>query len=369
MRPPSRTGRPSYVALSESGELGRRAQRAAGLLAACELCPRRCGVDRTTGAGGVCGIGARARVASYGPHHGEESVLRGRAGSGTVFFGGCNLRCRFCQNSEISHRPAGEELAPAQLAAVFLDVQDMGCHNLNLVTPSHVVAQILAALAIAVPQGLRIPIVYNTGGYDAVETLALLDGVVDIYMPDVKLLDAEPAERYLTARDYPEVVRRAMTEMQRQVGDLVMGADGLAVRGLLVRHLVMPGLVAESEQVFAFLAGLSPDTFVNVMDQYRPCAEASLATADVDRGQRDGRQRLAEAAPRRDGGRVHREDAAPARDAGNTAARNDQTDVVSDGRDRVADLRSIARRITRAEFGAALDAARAAGLRRAARSP
>lgn len=368
MGPPSRTARPAYVALSESGELRRRAQRAAGLLAACDLCPRRCGVDRTTGAAGVCGIGARARVASYGPHHGEESVLRGWAGSGTVFFGGCSLRCRFCQNSDISHRPAGEELAAPQLAAVFLDIQDMGCHNLNLVTPSHVVPQILTALAVAIPQGLRIPIVYNTGGYDAVETLTLLDGVVDIYMPDVKLLDAGLATRYLTAHDYPEVACRAVTEMHRQVGDLVVSADGLAVRGLLVRHLVMPGLVAECERVFAFLAGLSPDMFVNVMDQYRPCAEAALATAGAGPAQRGARGHRAEVAPRCDGGRVHRKEVAPAHDGGNTK-RSDKTGVVDDGGNRVADLRPIARRITHDEFAGALDAARAAGLRRAARSP
>lgn len=302
------TDPPAYIALSASGELERRAERAAALLAACELCPRRCRVDRTSGAGGICGIGARARVASYGPHHGEEAVLRGWAGSGTVFFGGCNLRCRFCQNEDISHRPAGSEVGPDRLAAVFLDLQRMGCHNLNLVTPSHVVPQILAALAIAAARGLRLPVVYNSSAYDAVGTLALLDGVVDVFMPDLKLLDADLAELYLTARDYPDVARRAVTEMHRQVGDLVVGSDGLAVRGVLVRHLVMPGLVDESARVFAFLAGLSADTFVNVMGQYRPCAAAERAPDD---------------------------------------------------------LRAIARRTTRAEHIAALEAARAAGLTRA----
>ena len=315
---------PAYVALSESGELGRRAERAAALLVACELCPRRCNVDRTVGRAsvqpspegatarlGVCGIGARARVASYGPHHGEESVLRGWAGSGTVFFGGCNLRCRFCQNADISHRPAGRELDEEQLAAVFLDVQEMGCHNLNLVTPSHVVPQILAALAIAAARGMRLPVVYNTGGYDAAETLALLDGVVDVYMPDVTLLHPDLAERYLTARDYPDVARTAVAEMHRQVGDLVTDADRVAVRGLLVRHLVMPGLVDESARVFAFLAELSRDTFVNVMDQYRPCADAAAGEEG---------------------------------------------------------LRAIARRPTRDDVAAVLMSARAAGLRRAARA-
>ena len=302
---------PAHAALAASGELGRRATTAAKRLTSCDLCPRRCGVDRSAGELGTCGIGARARVASHGPHHGEESVLRGWAGSGTVFFGGCGLRCRFCQNDDISHRPTGRELEPPELAVVFLEIQEAGCHNLNLVTPSHVVPQILAALAVAAPRGLRLPVVYNTGGYDALETLALLDGVVDVYMPDVKLLNPDLTGRYLTARDYPGVVRRAVAEMHRQVGDLVMDTDGLAVRGLLVRHLVMPGLVEESARVFAFLAELGRDTFVNVMDQYRPCA-----------------------------------------------------DVLS-GEER---LRALARRVTREEFADALSAARAAGLRRAARA-
>lgn len=316
------TDPPAYVELSENGELGRRAGRAAALLAACELCPRRCRADRTTGDLGTCGIGVLARIASYGPHHGEESVLRGWAGSGTVFFGGCNLRCRFCQNYDISHRPAGSEVEPEQLAAIFLDVQNMGCHNLNLVTPSHVVPQILMALAVAAPRGLRLPIVYNTGGYDAVATLTLLDGVVDVYMPDLKTLDAKFARGALTAADYPERAREAIAEMHRQVGDLVVDGDGLAVRGLLVRHLVMPGLVDDSARVFAFLAELSHSTFVNVMDQYRPCG-----------------------------------DAAPTGHFARTASESPP------------DLRPIARAVARDEFAAVLDAARAAGLPRAARSP
>lgn len=248
-----------------------------------------------------------------------------------------NLRCRFCQNEDVSHLPAGRELEPAVLADVFLEIQMMGCHNLNLVTPSHVVPQIFAGLTIAAAGGLRLPVVYNTGGYDAGETLALLDGVVDVYMPDVKLLDPDLAQRYLTASDYPDVVRDALTEMHRQVGDLVTDVDDLAVHGLLVRHLVMPGLVAESARVFAFLSTLSRDTFVNVMDQYRPCAEAARVHGNVDY-------------------------------AGDGAGRSHSRDAVDDPRC-PADLDPIARRVGRDEFATALGAARAAGLRRAARSP
>jgi putative pyruvate formate lyase activating enzyme len=311
MRRATNADPPAYCALIESGELDRRAALGAKRLTRCDLCPRRCGVDRTAGERGICGICARARVASHGPHHGEEAVLRGRGGSGTVFFGGCSLNCRFCQNTDISHRPAGSEVEPAELGAAFLELQDLGCHNINLVTPSHVVPQVLAAVSIAAGRGLRLPLVYNTGGYDAVETLALLDGVVDVYMPDVKLLDPALAEQYLTARDYPEAVRAGVAAMHSQVGDLVVDGDGLAVRGVLVRHLVMPGLAEESAKVFTWLARQSPDTFVNVMDQYRPCAEVLQGDEE---------------------------------------------------------LQAIARRVTRDEFAAALEAAHAAGLRRAARA-
>jgi putative pyruvate formate lyase activating enzyme len=213
-------------------------------------------------------------VASYGPHHGEERVLSGWAGSGTVFFSGCNLRCRFCQNRDISHDVAGSMLDASGLAGVFLRVEGLGCHNLNLVTPSHVVPQILAALDEAAGRGLRLPVVYNTSGYDAVETLALLDGVVDVYMPDLKTLDAGFAADTLTAADYPQAATAAITEMHRQVGDLVVDADGLAQRGLLVRHLVMPGMGADCCAVLEWLAALSADTFVNVMGQYRPSGDA-----------------------------------------------------------------------------------------------
>lgn len=266
---------PAYATLASSGELARRARAAATRLSRCDLCPRACAADRTAGQTGECGIGALAVVASCGPHHGEERVLSGWAGSGTVFFRGCNLRCVFCQNWDISHDVDGEPLDSGGLAALFLEVQESGCHNLNLVTPSHVVPQILAALDVAATNGLRLPLVYNTSGYDAVETLALLDGVVDMYMPDLKTLDPSFAGKALTAEDYPEVATAAIAEMHRQVGDLVVDDEGLATRGLLVRHLVMPGRVTDSAAVLDWLGDLSQDTFVNVMGQYRPSGEAT----------------------------------------------------------------------------------------------
>jgi putative pyruvate formate lyase activating enzyme len=270
---------PAYVDLSSTGELQERARSASLLLVGCRLCPRRCGADRWRGRTGVCGVGARARVASHGPHHGEERCLSGTDGSGTIFFSGCNLGCAFCQNWEISHGRRGglegDDVAAAELADMMLELQDLGCHNINFVTPSHVVPQILEALAVAVPEGLRLPLVYNTSGYDAVETLRLLDGVVDVYMPDLKSLNREFARDTLTAEDYPERAREAVEEMHRQVGDLVVDEAGLARRGLLVRHLVMPGMAADGAAALEWLATLSRDTFVNVMGQYRPCGDAA----------------------------------------------------------------------------------------------
>ncbi|MBG0791641.1 MAG: radical SAM protein [Desulfovibrionaceae bacterium] len=263
----------SYVTLHRSGELAGRIESALAGLAACELCPRRCGADRLGGETGFCGAGRQAVVASYNPHLGEESVLVGENGSGTIFFAGCNLGCRFCQNHDISRDPgAGTAADPEELAGVMLALERQGCANVNFVTPSHVVPQILEALPIAAEHGLSVPLVYNTGSYDSLDTLRLLDGVVDIYMPDVKIWDPVLAGRYLGAEDYPKRARAAVTEMHRQVGDLVI-KDGLAVRGLLVRHLVMPGGVAGTGKWMEFLAGLSRDTFVNVMDQYRPCGD------------------------------------------------------------------------------------------------
>ncbi len=266
--------RPAYLELHESGELARRAERAHELLAECAICPRECRVDRLSGAVGYCGGGAHALVCSAGPHFGEERPLVGTGGSGTIFFGGCSLGCVFCQNYEISHLRRGTEVGAEELANIMLGLQARGCHNINFVTPTHFVPQILAALDLAAGRGLDVPLVYNTGGYDSVETLRLLDGVVNIYMPDAKYADGEVAQRLSGAADYPEIMRAALTEMHRQVGDLDIGADGIARRGLLVRHLVLPGGLAGTREVMDFLASLSRDTYVNVMAQYRPCYRA-----------------------------------------------------------------------------------------------
>ncbi|MFZ5761462.1 MAG: radical SAM protein [Thermodesulfobacteriota bacterium] len=266
---------PAYLQLHARGELAARAAAARELLACCTLCPRRCKVNRLAGERGVCRTGSQAEVASYGPHFGEESVLVGHGGSGTIFLSHCNLGCVFCQNYEISHLGEGVATPPAQLAAMMVSLQKQGCHNINFVTPSHVVVQLLEAVALAADKGLSVPLVYNTSGYDEVETLRLLDGVVDIYMPDFKFWLKTSAARYCQAADYPEVARLAIAEMHRQVGDLVVDGQGLAQRGLLVRHLVMPEGLAESREIFRFLArGISADTYVNVMEQYRPCGQA-----------------------------------------------------------------------------------------------
>jgi putative pyruvate formate lyase activating enzyme len=273
----ARTGEAAYLALHRSGELAERARRALDRLASCDLCARYCRVDRLTSArGAVCRTGRWARVASYGPHHGEERPISGWRGSGTIFFAWCSLRCEFCQNWEISQRGVGAEVDANGLAAMMLELQRGGCHNVNLVTPSHVVAQILEALVIAADAGLGLPLVYNTGGYDSPEALALLDGVVDIYMPDMKYGDSGLARRYSHVREYVAVNRRAVREMHRQVGDLVVDDEGVARRGLLVRHLVLPEDLAGSEEVLGFIASeLSLDTYLNLMAQYRPCYRAS----------------------------------------------------------------------------------------------
>ena len=278
-----------------------RARQAMALLEQCTLCPRRCGVNRLQEKTGFCGIGRKARIAAYGPHFGEESVLVGSTGSGAIFFGGCNLQCVFCQNEDISiphhHKETirdpdenggGEAVESRQLAMIMLELQEKGCLNINLVTPSHVVPQVLEALAEAVAMGLTLPLVYNTSAYDRVETLQLLDGIVDIYMPDCKFWSKESAARYLGAPDYPQVMQQAIVEMHTQVGDLSCGQGGEAVRGLLVRHLVMPGLLEETGRIMKFLVeSISPETFVNLMDQYRPCYRAS-EFAEINRELRPG---------------------------------------------------------------------------------
>ena len=265
---------PAYVALLRDGRLRARAEQARGALETCRLCPRSCEAQRLDGQKGTCGVAARAIVASAFPHLGEEHCLRGSNGSGTIFFSGCSLRCAFCQNADVSWLVSGDELDAADLATAMLSLQERGCHNVNLVTPTHVVPQLIAAVALAAERGLRLPIVYNSGGYDRAETLALLDGVVDVYMPDFKFWRPETAARYCGAADYPDVARRALVEMHRQVGPLRFSADGLARRGVLVRHLVMPGLADESGAILEWLAReLSPDTYVDVMSQYQPAGQ------------------------------------------------------------------------------------------------
>lgn len=265
----------AYRRTYRSGGLRQRTETARRILEACVLCPRRCRVDRSTGRTGVCKTGKYAWVSSYGPHFGEEEPLVGEKGSGTVFFTHCNLGCAFCQNYDISHEGQGREVDDEQLAQIMLALQGMGCHNINLVSPSHVVPQILAALVHAVPAGLKVPLVFNTGAYDRPQTLALLEDVVDIHMPDFKFWDPVVAAETCDAADYPEVARRALVEMHRQVGDLVVDRDGLAVRGMIVRHLVLPRNLSGTREVMEFIAHrISTDTYVNVMSQYRPCGRA-----------------------------------------------------------------------------------------------
>ncbi len=267
---------PGYLRLHQRGELVRRARTAQSQLGRCTMCPRRCEANRLTAATGHCRTGRHAIVSSRHPHHGEEAPLSGRFGSGTVFFASCSLGCVFCQNWSTSHLLDGEAVTDASLGDMMLELQSLGCHNINLVTPTHVVPQILGAVVHAAERGLAVPLVYNTGGYDTTATLALLDGVVDIYMPDIKTLDSRVAAELLLAADYPEVVRAAVREMHRQVGDLELDQRGIAVKGLLVRHLVMPGGLATTRAVMAFLAGeVSPRTYVNLMDQYHPCGDAT----------------------------------------------------------------------------------------------
>ena len=274
-----RMSQPSYVALHESGELAQRAERLAAALESCTICPRACGVNRLQDERGFCRAGRLAKVSSSGPHFGEEAPLVGCGGSGTIFLTNCNLLCIFCQNYDISHLSAGTEVAPERVADMMLALQQRGCHNINFVTPTHFVPQILEALDVAAARGLRLPLVYNCGGYESVETLKLLDGVFDVYMPDAKYADGEAAQRLSDAPDYPERMQEGISEMHRQVGDLELDDNGIAVRGLLVRHLVLPNGLAGSKEVMAFLASLSKNTYVNVMAQYRPCHRAGEVEA------------------------------------------------------------------------------------------
>ena len=265
----------SYQQLYETGELHRRVKLAKAILQSCRLCPRCCEVDRLKGEVGSCRTVGKAVVSSYSPHFGEEAPLVGRRGSGTIFFTHCNLRCVFCQNYTISQLGEGHEVDSKELAAMMLSLQKRSCHNINFVTPTHVVPQILEALELAAGMGLSVPLVYNCGGYESVETLKLLDGVVDIYMPDMKYSDERTAERFSGIENYPQNNKAAVEEMHRQVGDLELDKEGVARRGLLVRHLVLPNGLAGTAEVCRFLAReISTETYLNVMAQYHPCHKA-----------------------------------------------------------------------------------------------
>lgn len=265
----------AYLEAYSNGKLAEARRRASLWMKKCTLCPRMCRVDRQAGEKGYCRTGRSAVVASYGPHYGEERPLVGNGGSGTIFFSHCNLFCVFCQNEEISHGGQGTEIGPAQIADIMVLLQQKGCHNINLVTPSHVIQPILEALPTAVEKGLRIPLVYNCGGYERVTALKLLDGIVDIYMPDFKFWDPAVAKDLCDAPDYPGRAREALKEMHRQVGDLVLDRSGIAQQGVLVRHLVMPNGLAGTSEIAAFIAGeVSVQTYINIMDQYHPCGAA-----------------------------------------------------------------------------------------------
>ena len=267
---------PAYVAFLHKGTLRQRVAEARQHLERCDLCANQCHVNRhETTVGTVCQTGAQAVVSSYGAHHGEEKPLSGWNGSGTIFFSRCNLHCVYCQNWEISHKGIGRELSAGELASMMLYLERQGCHNINFVSPSHVVAPIIEAVEIAALSGLRIPLVYNTGGYDSLEALRLLDGIVDIYMPDMKYGSSDVARRFSKVQDYAEVNQKAVKEMHRQVGDLSLSPDGLAQRGLLIRHLVLPGDISNCSGVLTFIANeISMRTYINLMDQYRPCYRA-----------------------------------------------------------------------------------------------
>jgi putative pyruvate formate lyase activating enzyme len=281
---------PAYTQAFEKGILQERAAEAIASLRACRVCPRDCEIDRFNNKIGVCKSGRLARVASAFPHFGEEDCLRGWNGSGTIFFGWCNLRCVFCQNFETSQFGEGAEVTASELAGIMFDLQAIGCHNINFVTPEHVVPQILEALVIAVERGLRLPLVYNTSAYDSTESIQLMEGLVDIYMPDFKLWDTEHCRKYLVASDYADAARAVIAAMHAQVGELKVDEDGLALRGVLVRHLVMPGLLDDTREILHWIAqNLSRDSYVNIMDQYYPAhkAETEPRFAEINRGVSD----------------------------------------------------------------------------------
>ncbi len=267
---------PAYLRTYRSGSLQRKVKEAIAALEDCTLCPRDCHVNRLADKFAVCKTGRHAVVSSHFPHFGEEDCLRGWRGSGTIFFSWCNLRCVFCQNYDISWQGVGVATRTEELAAMMLELQAVGCHNINFVTPEHVVAQILEALPLAIEGGLRLPLVYNTSAYDSLHSIELMDGVVDIYMPDFKFWDAEMARQYVKAPNYPEAARQVIKKMHEQVGDLMLDEHGLALRGVLLRHLVMPGGIAGTREIMQWIAReLGPETYVNVMAQYYPVGKVN----------------------------------------------------------------------------------------------
>jgi len=266
---------PSYVELSQSGELQRRADALEEILQDCTLCPHECHINRTAGDSGECGATGEVVISSSFAHYGEEAPLVGFRGSGTIFLTHCNLKCVFCQNSSISHDGEGQTVDIIELAAQMIVLQQFGCHNINFVTPTHYVPQILRAVSFAAEQGLSVPLVYNSSGYDSVETLRLLDGIIDIYMPDTKFANNVTGKQYTLAENYADVMFAALREMHRQVGDLAVNKNGIAERGMIIRHLVMPNNIAGSDDIVRFIAEeLSVDSYVNIMDQYRPMCRA-----------------------------------------------------------------------------------------------
>ena len=265
----------SYLGLLESNELKKRVYEAYHQLTHCRICAHECGINRMGGDVGFCGTGSHAIVSSYGRHLGEEYPIRGERGSGTIFFSRCNLHCQYCQNSDISQAPAGDEIDAKDLAYIMLEIQGMGCHNINLVSPSHVVPQILAGLFVAAKAGLNIPLVYNTGGYDHLNTLNLLDGIIDIYMPDMKYANDDIGKKYSGISDYPKVNQSAVIEMHKQVSDLSCDKRGIAYRGLLIRHLILPNNIESTRKILSFISNnISKNTYINLMDQYHPAYNA-----------------------------------------------------------------------------------------------
>ena len=267
---------PAYIKTHKQGLLSEKAKKAIQMLEDCSICPRNCKVNRIKGERGICEGGYLPKISSYSPHFGEERPLVGFQGSGTIFLTHCNLGCIFCQNFSISHLGEGREVSFDRLSSMMIELQKLGCHNINFVSPTHFVPQVMKALLKAVDMGLSVPLVYNTGGYDSVKTLRLLDGIIDIYMPDLKYTSSRVAEQYSHAPDYPEIAKLALKEMHRQVGDLVCDERGIAQRGLLVRHLVLPQGLAGTQEAMQYISSeISPNTYVNIMDQYYPCGDIS----------------------------------------------------------------------------------------------